>query len=374
LTTSRDSIRLFRAEAFELDLGAMPVPFSDSTMGPFTHWKMPWLRLTADDGVVGEAPAGLHAVVRPSLLTAGGSAGLTPAEWQFKLYWMLRNNGHRSPDTSGFLYGFDVALRDILARRAGLPWHRYMGAARDVVPVYGSGGSTGFSEEQLVAEMRSMVAGGFRTVKMKVAKDFGRRMDEDVARVKAVREAIGGSVELAVDANQAWGADQAALFARRIADQNIAWFEEPVQSADRHALRDICRACPFPVAMGESENSVFGYRDLYECGVRHIQPHPGCLPGFDPWRGALAWAEKSGEAWTAGGYSHLTAMFVATQATGTVEYLRSIIGHLATCWSEKPLIEKGSIRLPGTPGLPTKVDWDELRRKDAVRVLADDRA
>lgn len=369
-----NKIRLLRAESFDLDPGPMPVPFSDSTMGPFTHWKMPWLRLTADDGTIGEAPTDLHALARPVLFTAGGSDGLTPQEWQFKLYWMLRNNGHRNPDTTGFLWGFDIALRDILAKRAGQPWHRYMGATRDVVPVYGSGGSTGFTEEELIAEMRGMVAAGYRTVKMKVAKNFGRHMDKDVARVKAVRRAIGDGIALAVDANQAWTAEQAAAFARRIEDQNIAWFEEPVQSADRHAIRDICKACPFPVAMGESENNAFAFRDLYECGVRHIQPHPACLPGFDHWQQALAWAEKTGELWTGGGFSHLTAMFVATRRDGMVEYLRSIIGHLATCWKEKPLEENGTFRLPTTPGLPVKVDWEGLQNRNAVRVIADDRA
>ncbi len=372
--TMNDRIRIIQAESFELDPGPLPVPFSDSTMGPFTHWKMPWLRLTADDNTIGEAPTSLHPIVRSALFTAGGSHGLTPEEWHHKFFWMLRNNGHRSPDTSGFLWGFDVALRDILAKRAGQPWHRYMGAVRDVVPVYGSGGSTGFTEDELLADIRGMVAAGFRTVKMKVAKNFGQHMHEDVARVKAVRREIGDDIGLAIDGNQAWTAEQATEFARHIEDQNIAWFEEPVQAADRQAIRNICKACPIPIAMGESENSALSFRELFECGVRHIQPNPGALPGFTAWKHALAWAEKTGELWTCGGFSHLTAMFVATRQDGMVEYLRSIIGHLATCWKQKPLELNGTFLLPNTPGLPVTVDWEGLYKRNAVRVIAIDRA
>jgi L-alanine-DL-glutamate epimerase-like enolase superfamily enzyme len=218
-----------------------------------------------------------------------------------------------------------------------------------------------------------LVRCGFTTLKMKVAKDFGARPDEDLDRVRAVRQAIGPSTRLAVDANQAWSAADALAFARRIADLDIAWFEEPVHSANRAALRKVCAASPVPVAMGESENHWLGFRDLVDCGVAHLQPSPHGLPGYERWRDALAFAETSGRAWSSGGYSHLTAVYVATREGGVVEYLRAIIGHLATCFAVKPAIERGVIRLPATPGLPVRVDWDGLRARGAVHPLCDER-
>jgi L-alanine-DL-glutamate epimerase-like enolase superfamily enzyme len=359
------TIRLKTAESFELDPGPLPVPFHDSTMGPFTHWKLGWIRLTADDGVSGEAPGRIHPLLDAALRD---DVALTVDQWWHRLFWLLRNNGHRNPDTSGAIVAIDMALRDILARRAGQPWHRFAGAQRDVVPVYGSGGGTNLSMEELVREMADLVRCGFRTLKMKVGTDFGTRTEEDVARVKAVRDAVGPRVVLAVDGNQTWTADEALAFARRIAPLDIAWFEEPVHSADRLGLRELCRACPIPVAMGESENHWLGFRDLHECGVQHLQPSPHCLPGYARWREAIAWAEKN-PVWSAGGLSHLTAMYVATRPGGSVEYLRAIIGHLATCWSVKPKIADGAIRLPPTPGLPVRVDWDGLAARGAVRAL-----
>ena len=363
-----DTIKITRVRCDELDPGPLPVPFQDATMGPFTHWKVGWLRITTDDGRVGQAPGTVSREVAETLVREGP---LTPQHWWRRVWWMLRNTGHRNPGTSGTLFALDMAMRDVLAQRAGLAWHRYMGATRDRVPVYGSGGGTNRGLDDLVAEMRAFVADGYTTVKMKVGKNFGARMDEDRERVRAVRRAIGDKVGLAIDANQVWSAGDARRFAMNVADQNIAWFEEPVHSADRVAMRELCRDCPIPVAMGESENHWLGFREMAECGVPHLQPNPHCLPGFDRWMDALAFVEPRGGLWTCGGFSHLTAMYVATRSTGMVEYLRGIIGHLATCWKNKPEARDGMFHLPSTPGLPVEVDWETLRSRDAVRSTLD---
>ncbi|MEX0654640.1 MAG: mandelate racemase/muconate lactonizing enzyme family protein [Phycisphaeraceae bacterium] len=366
---SDSTLRLVRAQQFELDPGPLPTPFCDATMGPFTHWKVNWLQLTADDGVVGQAPGGLHPLACPLLLD-GQARDLD--QWWHDLWWALRNSGHRNGATAGTLFAIDMALRDIRAQRAGQPWHRFNGAQRDVVPVYGSGGGTNLDRDQLTAQMRQFVEAGFTTVKMKVATDFGRRPDEDVQRVKAVREAIGPDVQLAVDANQAWSAVDALRFADRIAGCDIAWFEEPVHSADRHAIAAVARQCPFPVAMGESENHWLGFRDLVECGVQHLQPPPHGLPGLARWSEAVAFAEQADRTWSSGGTSPFTAMDVATRSGGMVEYLAPIIGHLCTCFADCPRIEQGMIRLPADrPGLPVRVDLEDLHEKGAMRVRAD---
>lgn len=367
-SSSDQPLRFVRVQCDELDPGPLPVPFQDSTMGPFTHWKVGWLRLTADDGRVGQGPTILPEAMAAALLE--GEA-MSLERWWHKLYWMQRNAGHRNPGTTGPLFGIDLAMRDILAQRAGLPLHRHLGATRDVVPVYGSGGGTNLTTEALVAEMRDMVASGFTTLKMKVGTDFGSRMSVDVERVRAVRRAVGPGIALAIDGNQTWSAAEALHFARQVAELDLAWFEEPVHSADRAALRELCPVCPIPVAMGESENHPLGFRDLVECGVTHLQPPPHALPGFEAWSRAVSFAEVGGRTWSSGGFSHLTAAYLATRPGGVVEYLRSIIGHLATVYDAMPSIAGGTITLPTTPGLPVRVGWERLTEKKAVKVMMD---
>jgi L-alanine-DL-glutamate epimerase-like enolase superfamily enzyme len=364
-----NTIKIVRVQVDELDPGPLDVPFMDATMGPFHHWKINWLRLTASDGTVGQAmgTAGLPESV--SALLNDGPREID--DWSDRLFWLHRNNGHRSPASSGPLAAIDLAMRDILARRAGLPLHRYLGATRDSVPVYGSGGGTNQPLDKLVAEMRGLADRGFKTLKMKVGMDFGRRMDEDVQRVFAVRQAIGPDIGLAVDANQTWSAREALRFAERIAQQGISWFEEPVHSADRQAIREIAKHCPFPVAMGESENHWLGFRDLAECGVQHPQPSPSALPGFARWKQAVGFGRATGGQWSGGGSPHLNAWYIATEPDGMQEFLHGIVGQWARVWSVCPQISDGQVTLGSTPGLGIKVDWEGLRTKSGMRQVID---
>jgi len=364
-----NTIKIVRVQVDELDPGPLDVPFMDSTMGPFTHWKINWLRLTASDGTVGQAMG--SAGLPESIAALLNDSPRDIDSWAERLFWLHRNNGHRSPASAGPLAAIDLAMRDILARRAGLALHRYLGALRDSVPVYGSGGGTNQPLDKLVTEMRALVDSGFTTVKMKVGKDFGRRMEEDVQRVFAVRQAIGPEVGLAVDANQVWSAPQALHFAERIAPMGIAWFEEPVHSADRQAIREIAKHCPFPVAMGESENHWLGFRDLAECGVQHLQPAPGALPGFKRWKQAVGFGRGACENWSAGGSPHLNAWYLATEPDGMQEYLHGVVGQWTRLWSIHPQISGGQITLGSTAGLGIQVDWDGLSARAATRSVVD---
>ena len=290
LASKEPILRLDRIEVHKLDPG--PSPFQDSTMGfdlPSDsqgitgHFTLSWLRLTASDGKVGQAPCRgpLPSPLVNTLLRYEG-AGRTVGDWCETLWWQCRNSGHRCPSTSSVIHAVDMAMRDILAQREGVPLHRHMGAVRDTVPCYASGGSCHLSSEELVAEMKSYVAAGFTTLKMKVANPR-RSVVDDVERVRLVREAIGPDIALAIDANQIFSSTEAAAFAAMVAQYNIAWFEEPVHSADRRATKEIIEACPFPVAMGESENHPMGMWDLTSIGCQHPQPCPAALGSFTQW-------------------------------------------------------------------------------------------
>ncbi|WP_338863616.1 enolase C-terminal domain-like protein [Myxococcus stipitatus] len=176
----------------------------------------------------------------------------------------MRNIGWRGAGAMA-LSAVDVALWDLKARLLGLPLMRLLGAARTRVPVYGSGGFTSYSLEQLQAQLGGWVAQGFSRVKMKV----GSQPEEDPERVAAARRAIGPHAALFVDGNGAYSVAQALLLAERFVEQGVSWFEEPVSSDDLEGLHRIRAKVPagLAVAAGEYGDSALYFRRMLSAGA-----------------------------------------------------------------------------------------------------------
>jgi L-alanine-DL-glutamate epimerase-like enolase superfamily enzyme len=124
------------------------------------------------------------------------------------------------------------------------------------IPVYGSGGFTSYSIEQLQAQLSGWAERGIEMVKIKV----GANPSEDVERVRGARSAIGPKVQLFVDANGAYSRKQAAGFAEQFVAQGVTWFEEPVSSDDLEGLALLRNHAPdgMDIAAGE-----YGYDSTY---------------------------------------------------------------------------------------------------------------
>ena len=157
------------------------------------------------------------------------------------MFWQVRGYGRKGIAFCA-ISAIDVALWDLKAKALGLPLYQLLGPYRDGVPVYGSGGWTNFSEEELVREQIGYVERGMRSVKMKVGKDFGKAEREDVRRLAAVRKAIGDDVEVLIDANNGYYAKQAIAMAREFEQYRVGWFEEPVLADDIDGLAAVARA------------------------------------------------------------------------------------------------------------------------------------
>ena len=155
----------------------------------------------------------------------------------------------------------DSALWDLKARLLEIPLVTLLGAVRDGVPVYGSGGFTSYPVEQLQAQLSGWVASGIPRVKMKIGRDPGA----DAARVRAARAAIGPAAELFVDANSAYSRKQALA----LAESGVRWFEEPVSSDDLDGLRLLRDRFPagMDVAAGEYGYDLFYFRRMLEAGA-----------------------------------------------------------------------------------------------------------
>lgn len=160
----------------------------------------------------------------------------------------VRNIG-RSGIASCAISAMDLALWDLKCRMLSVPLAKLLGCCREHVPIYGSGGFTSYSDD----ELREQLAGwaesdGCRFVKMKI----GSEPERDPKRAEVARRAIG-DCQLFVDANGAFSGTEALRFARQTRDLDIRWFEEPVSSDDVRGLQTVRSRAPagMDIAAGE---------------------------------------------------------------------------------------------------------------------------
>ena len=199
------------------------------------------------------------------------------------MFWRVRSYGRKGVAFCA-LSAIDIGLWDLKAKALGLPLYKLLGPYTDTVPIYGSGGWTNLSEDELVAEMQGFVEQGIPRVKMKVGKDFGRAEREDIQRVARVRNALGDDVALYVDANNGYYPKQAIYMAKEFEQYQVGWFEEPVLADDIAGLAEIRNAVNIPVASGEHEYTKYGFRELISRGGADIvQPDVGRVGGVTEW-------------------------------------------------------------------------------------------
>ena len=167
----------------------------------------------------------------------------------------VRNIGRQGLAATA-IAALDMALWDTKARLLDLPLVSLLGAARDSVPVYGSGGFTSYSTEQLQIQLAGWARQGIHAVKMTVGRDPAA----DRKRVHAARQVIGDDVELFVDANGAYDRKLALAQGRAFADDNVRWFEEPVTADDLPGLRFIRDRVPAELEIAAGE---YGYDAQY---------------------------------------------------------------------------------------------------------------
>ena len=167
----------------------------------------------------------------------------------------IRNLG-RPGICSTAIAAVDIALWDLKARLLDLPLVTLLGAVRETIPIYGSGGFTSYPVERLQEQLGGWVESGIRAVKMKIGADAGA----DRQRVHAAREAIGPTAQLFVDANGAYDRKLALSQAHRFAADHVSWFEEPVPSDDLEGLRLLRDRAPAGMEIAAGE---YGYQTLY---------------------------------------------------------------------------------------------------------------
>jgi L-alanine-DL-glutamate epimerase-like enolase superfamily enzyme len=345
------------------------------------------VEIETDDGTVGIGEAGVGGGVtatciekdlKPLLL--GEDPLMIEALWQ-KMFVRTRQYGRRGIVMNA-ISGIDIALWDIAGKVAKLPVYKLLGACRDRVEAYASGGfyQEGKGIDGVAGEAEGYRARGFKGMKMKIGRNASTgthlrqvtgqaefcEVDptEDIARVAAVRQALGPQAKLMVDVNCAWSPAFAIEMGREMAPYKLFWIEEPVMTDDIDGSARVAAALDTAIAGYETEVSLTGFRELISRGaVDIVQPDIAWTGGFSEGKRIAAFAQA---------YHRMVAPHAFGSAVllmASLHYAASIPNGLVLEWDQNPnglrsdllkhewKLESGStIKLPDRPGLGIELD------------------
>jgi L-alanine-DL-glutamate epimerase-like enolase superfamily enzyme len=264
--------------------------------------------------------------------------------------------------------GIDIAVWDVKAQALGIPVYQALGAARNVVRAYGSGGWAPGNEAE--SELGGYAAKGFSAVKMRVVGRDGFSIEKCLRRVEAARRGIGPNVELMVDAHGSLEVPVAINLAKVLEPLNIAWFEEPVSPENHRGQGEVRRATTIPIAAGEREFSRYGFKSLLAHGALDIaQPDVARAGGFTEIRriAALASAHDIRLAPHAWGSGILFAASIhVAMAAPNCHILEVSQGYMPMMYElfNEPfdIRPDGTVHAPERPGLGFTLRSDALER------------
>ncbi|MCY3774712.1 MAG: mandelate racemase/muconate lactonizing enzyme family protein, partial [Candidatus Aminicenantes bacterium] len=245
----------------------------------------------------------------------------------------------------------------------GMPVHKLLGGFCDRIPTYVAGGyyEEGKGLRELAREMEESLELGARAVKMKIG---GVEINQDVERVRVVRETIGPDVKLMVDANNAYVAYQAVEVARKMEPYDVFWFEEPVAPDDYEGHARVAQASSIPVATGENEYTRYGFRDLIQHGSASIlNADAQILGGITEFMNVASLAAAHDLHIAPHGAQEVHIHLVAAIPNGLIlEFYRETVNPLHGQIFEESLAldEDGCVRVPQTPGLGMEPNWEVL--------------
>ncbi|MCA0243326.1 MAG: mandelate racemase/muconate lactonizing enzyme family protein [Proteobacteria bacterium] len=260
------------------------------------------LRVTCEDGTVGTGEAGVHGWPRPTAAMIDAMAsylvGQDPSRIEHHAQALQRSSHFMGAVVAGAISAIDIALWDILGKRLGVPVYELMGGrTRDKVRCYVH--AQGQTADELVADVRALVAAGFTAVRFSpFAPDFHRHRSfeewarQAVQRVGAVHEALDGAADLCIELHRQMNPAESIALARRLAPFQPFFYEDPMLPDSPRLMGDVQRQCGLPVATGERFTSIFQFQELLAAGgCAYVRPDVCLCLGLTGSKKAAALAE-----------------------------------------------------------------------------------
>jgi D-galactarolactone cycloisomerase len=345
------------------------------------------VEVQTDEGVTGWGEALCQGLQPPEIAAAAiqhslqhllvGEDPLQPEVLWHRLYHYTRDYGQKGA-VVGAISGVDIALWDICGKVRGAPVAMLLGGMfRSRVEAY----ATGFyrlngpgEAARLAQEAEGHVARGFRALKIKLG--FG--IDDDLEVMRAIKR-VAGKQEVMIDTNHAYGVAEAIRLGRELEDMGwrLRWYEEPVVQEDLDGYAEVRRALATPIAGGENEYTLFGFKQLLEKRAIDIAQPDLCIAGgFTGCRHIVALAHAHGvqvnpHVWaSAVGQAASLQLIAAIPVANHSLYPKDILLEFDTSshpfrneLTSDPLKQKGGwVQIPQKPGLGIEVSRDIIER------------
>lgn len=336
-------------------------------------------------GEVGDGaffPEGVKVFVeRFKSLLLGENPSHLERHWQ-RMYGSSRYWGRRGLAV-GVISGIEVALWDILGQAKGLPVYRLLGGKyHDRIRAYAGGMPKPL--EQLPAQLKGYINEGFTAVKIRIGLIFpgGGKwgmephydLEKDKEVVQVAREAVGGEVDLMVDAGQGqapqpWSAARAIKVARMLEEHDVFWLEEPCGVDDVEGYAAVAAAVEIPIAGGEGACTRWEFRELIQKrAVDIVQPDVTHAGGLLECKRIAAMASAYGvpvapHCWWSGVGLMATLHFIAsTPGCLIAEFSRAPYALREELLVEPLSVKDGYIELPEVPGLGVRLTEEIIHR------------
>ncbi len=359
-------------------MDAIAPSLSPATMGTFTFHGWLVVEVFTDEGLVGIGNAALAPLATKQVIDLYLKPLLLGADpWDVEFLWQHMYRKTMAFGRKGIamtaISAIDIALWDLMGKSARQPAYRLLGGrTKPRIPVYASRlYSTPL--EDLAREAAKYRDEGYKAMKLRFGwgpVDGAEGMQRNAALVRTVREAVGDGIDIMADAYMGWNLDYARRMLPLLEPYRLRWLEEPVIPDDIHGYAELKRAGRVPIAGGEHEFTLYGFRELIEArAVDYIQFDTNRVGGLTQARKIAALAEAhSIPVIPHAGQMHNYHVVMASLNSPMAEYFPIVDVEVGNelfwyLFKGEPVAKDGFVDLdPNLPGLGLTIDEEALKK------------